>query len=158
MGAGLSHTSGHAPLLGLHATAPARRTLADTGARLDPRHDAATARIFSWLWVFTHLLIVRRAVHICWWTGLGGALRGALPALPLLRTIFSGQTPQLAGYQGLPGFGLITFYPVLRGFTYWFRMGSLDIGRLKRVVFLRAEWAGQDPAHCVLFGATHVLY
>ena len=113
---------------------------------------------FLLLWIFTALLYFRRHLRICWWAGLGGILAGLIPAFPMVCAMLAGSFPQLVSTQGFYGYGLATFYPILRGLMYWFRMGSLDIGRLKRVAFLEPEWVGHQAERYVVFGATHLLF
>jgi hypothetical protein len=52
----------------------------------------------------------------------------------------------------------VTVVPLLRGFFYWFRLGSLDVGgRLTGVIFFEGEWAAGEPLGQVVRGGTGLV-
>ncbi len=114
---------------------------------------------FLLLVVFTAVLYVRKLIRLHWWTGLLGALLGAIPLLPSLQAVLKGTMPAVVPSEGYPGFGLVAVYPVLRGLGYWFRLGSLDIGgRLKDVVFLEDAWVAGHPTGQLIEGGVLLLF
>ncbi|MFZ1945918.1 MAG: hypothetical protein WAW06_00025, partial [bacterium] len=97
------------------------------------------------LLVLTVLLVARRDVRLHWGGAAAGLLAGAIPLAPTLRAALAGTLPSIMPTDGHLGYGLVKVYPVLRGLVYWFRLGSLDIGRrLAQVEFADPAWAGAD--------------
>lgn len=95
--------------------------------------------------VLTVILFARRHVRLSWAGVAAGAIAGAIPLVPTMRAALAGTLPSLMPTDGHLGYGLVKVYPALRGFVYWFRLGSLDIGRrLSQVVFADSAWAEGD--------------
>jgi hypothetical protein len=101
---------------------------------------------FLILVILTVILLVRRLIRIRWEGALIGAAAGSLTLLPTAAAFLEGRLPSPAPTDSFLGYGLVTAVPLLRGFLYWFRLGSLDVGgRLTKVIFFDGEWAAQEP-------------
>lgn len=110
---------------------------------------------FLFLVILTILLAVRRQIGIRWEGALLGTVIGGLTLVPTLTLLAEGSLPSPAPSNSFVGYGLVTVIPVLRGFFYWFRLGSLDVGRrLSSVVFLDSQWAGGDLLKTLLYLGT----
>lgn len=114
---------------------------------------------FLILVILTLLLYIRKSIRINAAGALLGVVIGAIPLIPTIMAITRGSLHNFLPTQSFIGRGLVTVYPVLRGILYWFRLGSLDIGRrLRHVIFLDSNWIGDDPARRILQFAVIVLY
>jgi hypothetical protein len=91
------------------------------------------------------ILVFRRTMRIDWRGALAGAGVVALSFWPWLRAVASGEHGILPGSEGFPLRGLIYLFPLLRGWLYWLRYGSLylprDVVRLDFVDLLGARWS-----------------
>ena len=105
---------------------------------------------FLVLVLLTSLLAARRLIHIDWKGAVVGLAAGATTLIPTGQMFIAGTLPALAPVQTEP-------YPrivlaVLNGakaIGYWFRLGSLDIGRrLRQVVW--TDVSGGDAASFLL--------
>ena len=100
--------------------------------------------------LWNHMTVV--ATALLWWRGLvrinffgfvAGAVAGGLSLAPTVAAIFAGEMPEVA-----PAIDQRVALPVLivsnvgKAVTYWFRMGSADIGR--RV--WQTAWLSDTPA------------
>lgn len=95
---------------------------------------AVLALITAGLWLWGRL----RLNWIGFGTGLG---LGALTLIPTVIAMSRQALPASGGDGGALGQGLLSVYPMLKGLAYWFRIGSLDIGRrLRQTSF----WAGDS--------------
>lgn len=113
---------------------------------------------FLFLVILTVILLVRRRIRIQWEGGLLGALAGSLTLLPTAAAFFEGTLPSPAPTDSFFGYGLVAVVPLLRGFLYWFRLGSLDVGgRLTGVIFFDGEWAAGEPLGQVVRGGTALV-
>jgi hypothetical protein len=101
---------------------------------------------FLILVILTVILMVRRLIRIRWEGALLGAAAGSLTLLPTAAAFLEGRLPSPAPADSFLGYGLVTGVPLLRGFLYWFRLGSLDVGgRLTKVIFFDGEWVAREP-------------
>ena len=113
---------------------------------------------FLFLVILTILLAAWRLIGIRWEGALLGTVIGGLTLIPTLAALVEGTLPSPAPSKSFIGFGLVTVVPLLRGFHYWFRLGSLDVGRrLSSVVFLDPEWAGGDLLKTLLYLGTALV-
>jgi hypothetical protein len=98
---------------------------------------------FLFLVILTAAVLIRKLIRLHWAGVIAGAAAGGLTLMPTVSAFMSGTLPSPAPTKSFVGYGLVSVVPVLKGFVYWFRLGSLDIGRrLKGVVFLDEGWAG----------------
>lgn len=113
---------------------------------------------FLFLVILTAILLVRRQIRIRPAAAFAGAVAGSLTLLPTAAALLGGTLPQAAPTKSFIGYGLVTVVPLLRGFLYWFRLGSLDVGRrLSSVVMLDADYGGGEPFGLVIRGGTLLL-
>jgi hypothetical protein len=113
---------------------------------------------FLILVILTVILLVRRLIRIRWEGALIGAAAGSLTLLPTAAAFLEGRLPSPAPTDSFLGYGLVTAVPLLRGFLYWFRLGSLDVGgRLTKVIFFDGEWAAQEPLGQAVRGGTGLV-
>lgn len=115
---------------------------------------------FLFLVILTAAAFLRKLIRLHWAGGIAGAVAGGLTLVPTVSAFMSGTLPSPAPTNSFVGYGLVTVVPVLKGFAYWFRLGSLDIGRrLKGVVFLDEGWAGAGGASVAVKAAvTGLVY
>ena len=105
---------------------------------------------FLVLVLLTALLAARRLIHIDWKGALVGLAAGATTLIPTAQMFIAGTLPALAPVQTEP-------YPRIvlaalngaKAIGYWFRLGSLDIGRRLRQVAW-ADASGGDAASILL--------
>jgi len=85
---------------------------------------------FILLLVSTAILFWRRRVLLSLWGSLVGLLVGSLTLIPTGLAFIGGELPQIAPtrWRYLPPV-LQEIVNILKGTLYWFRLGSLDIGR-----------------------------
>jgi len=113
---------------------------------------------FLFLVVVTGVLLFRKLIRLQWRGGLLGAAVGALTLIPTMAAVFTGTLPSPAPSNSFLGYGLVTVVPLLRSLVYWFRLGSLDIGRrLKGVVYLDEGWAGAGSLSLFAKGSATAL-
>lgn len=115
---------------------------------------------FLFLVILTGVLFFRKLVRLQWAGGILGAVAGGVTLIPTAAAFLSGTLPSPAPSNSFVGYGLVTVVPLLKGLAYWFRLGSLDIGRrLKGVVFLDEGWHGAGGASfLVKAGVTALVY
>ncbi len=114
---------------------------------------------FLLLVILTALLFFQRVIRVHVKAAILGGVIGALPLIPTIRALVEGTLPAVMPSEGFLGFGLVKVIPVLRGVHYWFRLGSLDIGRrLQRVIFLDGDWVSGHQERLVLQGAVALLW
>jgi hypothetical protein len=113
---------------------------------------------FLFLVVLTGVLFLRKVIRLQWKGGLLGAAVGGVTLIPTMAAFFAGTLPSPAPSNSFIGYGLVTVAPLIKSFVYWFRLGSLDIGRrLKGVVFLDEGWAGAGSLSLFAKGAAAAL-
>ncbi len=113
---------------------------------------------FLFLVVLTGVLLFRKLIRLQWEGGLLGAAVGGLTLIPTMAAFSAGTLPSPAPSNSFIGYGLVTVAPLIKSFVYWFRLGSLDIGRrLKGVVFLEEGWAGAGSLSIFVKGAAAAL-
>jgi hypothetical protein len=115
---------------------------------------------FLFLVILTGAVLLRNLIRLHWAGVIAGTAAGGLTLAPTVSAFMSGTLPSPAPTNSFVGYGLVTVVPVLKGFLYWFRLGSLDIGRrLKGVVFLDEGWAGAGGASVAVKAAvTGLVY
>jgi hypothetical protein len=82
----------------------------------------------------TFLLLARRSIHLEWRGLVTGTLIGALPLYPAAIAWAAGRLPIDHTGEGHIGYGIAHIYPLFKAFLYWLRLGSLDIGRLRKAL------------------------
>jgi hypothetical protein len=108
---------------------------------------------FLYLVIVTAVLLMRKLIRLQWAGGFLGAAVGALPLIPTLTALAAGTMPPLGPSKSFLGYGLVTVVPLLRGVAYWFRLGSLNIGRrLQSAISGDVPWEGDGWLTVLLRG------
>ena len=111
---------------------------------------------FFVLLVLTAALAARRRVRLHVRGALAGVLAGGLTLVPTAQALVAGGLPQiLPGHtDDLPRV-LVGLVNLPKSLAYWFRLGSLDIGRrLDQAVYAEAEAAASDAGAALAAGLT----
>jgi hypothetical protein len=113
---------------------------------------------FMVLWVLTAILVLRRLIKIDWRGLFGGGIIGFVTLIPTVEGYLDGSAASSLPRDGLIGRGLILIFPLARGFLNWFRMGSLDFGRMGRKdsVFCLSPSLSDSPGSQVMCALVHV--
>lgn len=82
------------------------------------------------LFVLTALLLARKELRVSWPFFVAGAAAGSVTLIPAALHILRGGSLSFAASDGFLGRGFVYVFPLLRTFLFWFRLGSLDLGRL----------------------------
>lgn len=113
------------------------------GATLPLALQIHTSAVF--LFVLTALLLLGRRLVLNPPGFVLGGVAGSLTLLPFVRAVLAGSVPAVPP-DGFIGRGFVLVYPLLRPVLYWFRLGSLDLGRLHStdsVISIRAALEGE---------------
>ena len=111
---------------------------------------------FFVLAVLTAALAARRRIRLHVRGALAGVLAGGLTLVPTAQALVAGGLPQiLPGHtDDLPRV-LVGLVNLPKSLAYWFRLGSLDIGRrLDQAVYAEAEAAASDAGAALAAGLT----
>lgn len=95
------------------------------------------------LFLLTLVLVIRKLIHVRWSGFLLGSCAGAFTLVPAFLAIVAGEVPLARESQGFFGMGLLKVYPVLKGFLYWFTLGSLDAVRALNETVLLEDGTGE---------------
>lgn len=111
------------------------------------------------LLVLTALLIGKKLIAVSWRWALSGGLIGAITLLPTIKGYVDGTSASSLATKGFIGRGLLFVYPFLRGVLFWFRLGSLDFGRMGKndSVFCLNPAISGSPGNDILCASLHVL-
>lgn len=105
------------------------------------------------------ILLLRRRIRLHWGGAALGAVCGSLPLLPTLIAVLRG-TALPAATAPAAGF-LVRLNSAEKGFFYWFRLGSLDLGRrFRQSLFCQQPGGGEEaptPLLCELVQLNQVL-
>lgn len=83
------------------------------------------------LLALTALLLSRRALRLSWVYFAAGVLAGATPLIPAALSLFRGGGLSFSSAEGFLGRGFLYVQPLIRTFFFWFRLGSLSVGRMR---------------------------
>jgi len=105
------------------------------------------------------LLLLRRRIQLHWGGAALGAALGSLPLLPTLIAVLRGAAPPTSA---APAAGLLVrLNSAEKGFFYWFRLSSLDLGRrFRQSLFCQQPGGGEEvpaPLLCHVVHLTEVL-
>ncbi len=115
---------------------------------------------FPILWVATLLLWWRGRLRPRPWPALAGMATAALGLLPTAAALLAGESPPRP--EAAAGW-LERLNSAQKALVYWFRFGSLDVGRRYRETVLCGRpggtgvAGGESPAGCLLADATQVV-
>ena len=105
------------------------------------------------------LLLVRRRIHLHWGGAALGTVLGSIPLLPTLAALAGGAA--LPVRPDVAGGWLVRLNSVEKGLVYWFRLGSLDVGRrFRQSLYCIEPGAGDSVPHpllCNLLEITQIL-
>jgi hypothetical protein len=105
---------------------------------------------FLILALMTIALAVNRAIRLHWPGLVAGVVVAGLPLVLTVRAFLEGTVPPAGELDGFIGKGFVTVLPMLKGFIYWVRLGSLDVGvPLSQTVFIE-EGIGRHGAWTVI--------
>jgi hypothetical protein len=106
----------------------------------------------------TLLLLARRSINLEWRGLLAGTLIGCPPLFPAAIAWAEGRLPIDHPGEGQIGYGFAHIYPLFKALLYWFRLGSLDIGRLRKALPLGGgDSPDGDSEPMVLEAGAYVL-
>jgi hypothetical protein len=111
------------------------------------------------LLVLTALLIGKKLIAVNWRWAVSGGLIGAVTLLPTIKGYVDGTAASSLPTEGFIGRGLLFVHPFVRGVLFWFRLGSLDFGRMgtKDSVFCLDPAISGSPGNDILCASLHVL-
>ena len=108
------------------------------------------------LFVLTALLLARKELRVSWPLFAAGAAAGSLTLIPAALQFLRGGTLAFAPSHGFLGRGFVYVFPLFRTYLFWFRLGSLDFGRLHDTDSVSCASAGLhggigDVLRCALY-------